>query len=569
MKLPYGLSDFSLLREEGYFYVDKTRYVALLESLPVRHVIFLRPRRFGKTLFANMLGWHYDLNNAQRFEALFKGTHIFDHPTPKRSAYMLLTFNFSGINTETLENANEDFTSKIRNSVHVFINQYLENFTASECRQIIGASRPNEILNGLIETLRGKGTGKKIYAIIDEYDHFSNNILSQGKAIFKELVKTDGYVRPFYESLKQGAETVIDRIFITGVMPILLDSLTSGFNIAMNLSTDERFNSMLGFTDEEIAPILEYLGQSESRDVIRTYYDGYRFSPDAEQTVYNSDMILYYALKQPRETSSSRCLIDRNVVSDYRKIRAILSIGNKSLEEDILTCVVRDRKISVNHIAELFVLTQETEFLFDAKTLASLLFYMGYLTIVERCGLEIVLAMPNLVLESLYLEYMQALLTQRAGIHIDGMEKDEMIRALAAGNIDPLIDLTERLLNGLSNRDYQKFDEKYIKLVMLSFLSDVGIYIPCSEYELGSAGYVDLYLRAAYQPQESAHYFIELKYVKARSTKKIIEKKEREGRKQLEKYLKTRSVQSIPNLQPYVLVFRKDRCVKKSLLNLP
>lgn len=568
MKIPYGLSDFSRLRTEEYFYVDKTRYIELLESLPERHVIFLRSRRFGKTLFANMLGWYYDMKRAQRFEELFRGTYIFDHPTPGRNASMLLTFNFSGINTETLKNANEDFTEVVRNSVNVFLEQYHDDFTANARQRILRAPRPNDILNSLFEDLKGKSSGKKVFVIIDEYDHFANNILSQGKAMFKDLVKTDGHVRPFYETLKKGTETIVDRIFITGVMPILLDSLTSGFNIAMNLSTDDRFNAMLGFTDDEITPILEYLDQLGSRDAVRTYYDGYRFSPNAEQNVYNSDMILYYALKQSREKSAPRCLIDRNVVSDYRKIRAILSIGDKSVEEEILTRIVRDRRISVNEIAELFTLTQETEFLFDSKALVSLLFYMGYLTIVDRRGLEIVLAMPNMVLESLYLEYLQSLLMRKAEIRIDGMKKDEMIRDLTKGNIDLLVELTENLLAGLSNRDYQKFDEKYIKLVMLSFLSDVGVYIPRSEFELGSSGYADLYLQAAYEPRESAHYLVELKYVKAKATKKDVENREREGRKQMRNYLKSGFAQNIPNLMAYVLVFRKDRCVKKSLIDL-
>jgi hypothetical protein len=561
MKIPYGISDFHQLRTEGYFYADKTRYIEVLESLPMRYIIFLRSRRFGKTLFANMLGWYYNQNHGELFGDLFRGTYIFDHPTPARASYMVLTFNFSGINTQTLENANESFTAKIRSAVNVFTEHYSEYFRDDERRQIAGPPGPSDILNSLFDILRGKDIGKKLYVIIDEYDHFANNILSQGKSVFKDLVRTDGYVRPFYEALKQGTESVVDRIFITGVMPVLLDSLTSGFNIGMNLSTDARFNAMLGFTDEEITPVLEYLNQAESREIIRTYYDGYCFSPDTDQRVYNSDMILYHALTQTNTVPV--CRIDRNVVSDYRKIRAVLSIGDRKIEEDMLTRIVQDRQVSVNQIAELFVLTQETEFLFDSKTLISLLFYMGYLTIIRRNGLEIVLAIPNLVLESLYLEYMQSLVMHRAGIRIDGMKQDEMIRDLAAGNIEPLIRQTEALLKGLSNRDYQNFDEKYIKVVMLSLLWDVSIYIPHSEYEVCADGYADLYLQAGFEPEHSAHYFIELKYVKAGASKKTEETKARAGREQLQRYLHSTFARNIPNLQAYVLVFRKDRCVKK------
>jgi hypothetical protein len=177
--------------------------------------------------------------------------------------------------------------------------------------------------------------------------------------------------------------------------------------------------------------------------------------------------------------------------------------------------------------------------------------------------MEIELRMPNLVLKSLYLDYMQYILMKRAQIRIDGMKKDEMLRDLVKGKFDLLIELTETLLKGLSNRDYQRFDEKYIKVVMLSLLSDVNIYIPQSEYEVSADGYVDLYLQAAYEPEQSAHYFFELKYVKARASKSSLNRKEREGIEEMRKYLQSDIAKAVRNLQAYVLVFRKDRCVRK------
>lgn len=563
MKFPYGSSKFDQLRTEGYFYVDKTRYIELLESLPEKHIVILRSRRFGKTLFANMLGWYYDQLHADRFESLFKGTYIYDHPTPKRSSYMLLSFNFSGINTETLENANQGFLTRVRADVRLFMVRYRNHLTKEDLQRVVSRETPNDILYELFETLSEKGLAQCVYIIIDEYDHFANNILSQGKEMFKNLVKTDGYVRPFYEALKMGTETVIDRIFITGVLPILLDSLTSGFNIAKNKSTDEQFNEMLGFTEEEIAPILQYLGNEECLEEIRTYYNGYRFHPRAENTLYNSDMILYYATEYAQKLQRPDNMIDSNVVSDYRKIRAILSIGDRALEEAILTRIVEEGTVSVSEIAQLFILTQETEFLFDAKALISLLYYMGYLTITHATQMKIELQMPNLVLKSLYLDYMQYVLMKRAHTRIEGLRQDEMCWALIEGNIDVLVELTERLLKGLSNRDYERFDEKYIKVVMLSLLSNVKFYIPHSEYEVSADGYVDLYLQAAIEPEQSAHYFIELKYIKAKATKQAQKKVEQAGVSAMRKYLQNPPAQSIKNLQAYVLVFRKDRCVRR------
>lgn len=566
MKLPYGASNFEQVRTEGYYYIDKTRYIEVLERQPERHIVILRSRRFGKTLFCNMLGWYYDRRHEDRFAELFKGTYIYDHPTSKRHSYLTLTFNFSGINTQTLENANEGFVAEVRRSVDVFTAHYQEHFSPAERKYILGQSKPNDILSALFGTIRTKSLGKCVYVIIDEYDHFANNLMSQGKGMFKDLVKTDGYVRPFYEALKKGTESVVDRIFITGVMPILLDSLTSGFNIAMNLSTELRFNEMLGFTDEEITPILEALYPTEveaQREILRIYYDGYRFSPLAEQTVYNSDMILYYGIRYDPQRRYIDSMLDINVISDYRKIRTILSIGETGLDEAVLTQIVRDRRVAVQEIQQLFVLTWETEFLFTKAALVSLLFYMGYLTIAGRQGLAITLQMPNAVLESLYLEYMERLLMIRSEVRIGSDDKLEMLEQLVAGNPDKLISLTERLLKGLSNRDYQKFDEKYIKVVMLSLLSAVNVYIPHSEYEVGAEGYVDIYLQAVFEPNQSTHYFFELKYAKAKATNKQLQTLEAAGNQAMSHYLASETAQAIPNLQAYLLIFRKDRCAKK------
>ncbi len=566
MKLPYGESNFEKIRTRGYHYVDKTRYIELLETQAESYIMILRSRRFGKTLFCDMLGCYYDRRYEDRFDELFKGTYIHDHPTRGRNSHLVLTFDFSGINTETLRNANEGFAAEVGRRVRLFTGLYREYFSPAERKYILAQSGPNDILSALFDKIAEENLGKCVYVIIDEYDHFANNLISQGKEMFKDLVRTDGYVRPFYEALKKGTRTVVDRIFITGVMPILLDSLTSGFNIGANLSADVRFNEMFGFTNEEITPILESLfpGDAErNREVIRVYYDGYRFSPLADQTVYNSDMVLYYGCRYDPGRDHIESMIDVNVVSDYRKIRAVLSIGEKPLEESVLTRIVRDRTVSVRGIQQMFVLTWETEFLFTEGALVSLLFYMGYLTISKRERLDIVLRMPNAVLESLYLEYMERLLTVRSEVRIDSDEKRRMLNELIDGNPDRLTALTGQMLKGLSNRDYQKFDEKYVKVVMLSLLSDVDVYIPHSEYEVSADGYADIYLQAVFEPDRSAHYFLELKYAKANAGKKRLDTLEREAGEEMRKYLGSDTARGIPNLQPYILIFRKDRCVRK------
>lgn len=188
---------------------------------------------------------------------------------------------------------------------------------------------------------------------------------------------------------------------------------------------------------------------------------------------------------------------------------------------------------------------------------------MGYLTITDRHGPMITLAMPNVVLKSLYLDYMAYVLMKRAQVRIDGLKQDEMLRDLLEGKIDLLIELIEQFLTGLSNRDYERFDEKYIKVVMLSLLSNVNLYIPRSEYEVSADGYVDVYLQAAYEPERSAHYFFELKYAKARASNKTLDRQAAKGIEAMQKYLQSDAAKAMKDLHAYVLVFRKDKCIRK------
>ena len=449
MKLPYGNANFESLRTEGYFYVDKTRYLEQLEALPMLNVMLLRPSGFGKSLFCSMLSWYYDRLHADRFEELFGSLYIGSHPTPKHNTYMVLAFDFSRIPTDTPEHLRQGFEAEVNTTIELFLKRYHQDMTQESIQAILSIKTPNDRLSYLFHVLNVSDRNK-LYLIIDNYDFPVTMLLMQDHSLFQHFVKTSGYMRPFYEVVKQGTQNVVDRIFMTGSVPIVFASLTSGFNIMYDKTTDPEFNEMFGFTEDEITPILDHLGGQVNREEIRTYYNGYRFSPFAEERVYNSDMILYYATEYRPERGGPVTMIDDNVVSDYRKIRAILSIGDKAIEEETLTHIVNRKEIAMSGLTTLFILTQETEFRFDTQALASLLFYMGYLTIAGRQRFGIRLSVPNLVLESLYLDYMAHLLSRRGQIVIDSSEKFRMWQELLDGKIDLLIELTEKLLKGLS-----------------------------------------------------------------------------------------------------------------------
>ena len=253
-KLPYGISDYERLQESDYYYVDKTEYIEKLENLPEPYIMFLRPRKFGKTLFTSMLASYYDKRKKEKFKNLFSETYIGKNPTELRNSYSILKFNFSGIDTTDAESTIKGFKNEVVSSVNLFVKAYgLDFFVNYE-------DEAENILDNLFKAFEIQREDEKIYVIIDEYDHFANELLGFNTNQFKNLVSKNGKVRKWYEILKKGTENVVDRIFVTGVAPITLDSLTSGFNISSDITRDEEFNEMIGFTNNEVIEIMKSQG---------------------------------------------------------------------------------------------------------------------------------------------------------------------------------------------------------------------------------------------------------------------------------------------------------------------
>ena len=292
-KLPSGVSNFEELIMDNYYYVDKTEYIEKLENYPNKKVMFLRPRKFGKTLFTSMLENYYDVKTVEKFESLFSDIYIGKNPTNKRNSYHILKFNFSGIDTTTIETTMRAFKRNVELSINSFVKKYdLDFYVNSELDA-------EELLGSVFEAFKFQKPDEKIYVIIDEYDHFANELLGFNVDGFKDLVSKNGKVRKWYEILKKGTESVVDRIFITGVSPITLDGMTSGFNIVADITRDIRFNKMMGFTKDELIEMMDSQGiskeeQKEILPVMKENYDGYSFSEKTEEKIYNSNMTLYF-----------------------------------------------------------------------------------------------------------------------------------------------------------------------------------------------------------------------------------------------------------------------------------
>ncbi|ADH60452.1 AAA-ATPase-like protein [Thermoanaerobacter mathranii subsp. mathranii str. A3] len=553
-KIPYGMSNFRAMREEGYLYVDKTMYIEKIENLNSKYLFFIRPRRFGKSLFLSTLENYYDVNSEKDFEKLFGNLYIGKRPTKLRNSYMILKLNFSGLNTDNKDQLKESFLLSVKNSINALLNRYegiLEN-TEGIRKKIDQITDINAVIMTIINEV--KKVGKKIYLIIDEYDHFANDIIAMGDSEFyREIVRVSGFVRDFYETLKIGTETVIDRIFITGISPIMLDDLTSGFNIALNVTMDLSLNEMLGFTEEEVVKILEEVGIEEkerekSLEELKELYDGYLFSAEAEKRIYNPDMVLYYLDSIVRYKKPPRNLIDDNVKTDYGRLnRLTMNEENRALLERI----IKEEGI----VAEI-VTKFSFDRMYDEEYFVSLLFYMGLLTIGMQEKTRLFLKIPNYVIKTIMWEYIETNLKKEYKINLDLNELRKTIEEMAyEGRIKPYIEyISQNVLKVLSNRDIINFDEKYIKVILITYLVNSKAYRPISERET-EGGYIDIYLERDIRiPDIKYEWLIELKYVKKNEKDKVDKIKE-EGIKQLKKYRESRGLKEREDVKQALIIF--------------
>jgi hypothetical protein len=554
-RLSYGISNFESIRTENYAYVDKTRFIEQLENETNPYQFFIRPRKFGKSLFFSMLANYYNINTSNKFQFLFGDLYIGQHPTPKKNSYIVLNFNFSGINTSAQDGFVIDFNRKIKNSVLNFISEY--SSIIPDVEELIRNIKENNAGSDTLEIAysTAKSINQKIFVIIDEYDHFANDLIAMGNRmgddIYRRMVRTNGLVRDFYETLKIGTSDTVDRIFITGISPVMLDDLTSGFNIASNLSLKLQYNEMMGFTQAEVdALMIETRVNPEYINVdMKAYYDGYLFHKDGKNRVYNPSMILYFFNEILSDKKAPQNMLDENLKTDYGRLQR-LATNDKN--KQTLIEIIKKRGI-VTEIIPKFSIDR----LYDDEYFVSLLFYMGLLTIKEPYFSELYLTIPNYSIQTIYWEYLR-LLTQESStdISVEIRPLNEAIIALAMeGDVHRYIDyVSQNAFAKLSDRDLRNFDEKYIQILLLAYLFQSKIYIPMSEYE-AVPGFADIFLqRNPDLPQIRYEWIWEIKYLKAGEEDKAPQKME-EAKEQLKKYLQAFRLAGRPGLQGAAIVF--------------
>jgi hypothetical protein len=557
---PYGLSNFPQVVRE-YVYVDKTSYIELLETMRERFLVYLRPRRFGKSLFISLLEHYYDIKRKNDFQELFGRYYIGKNPTPLAGSYRILLFNFSAIDTRTAESSYSDFLNSIRVAIRDFLIEY-DLLTINEAKEILDEQTPEMVLRSFFGFYR-KYSEHKIYLLIDEYDHFTNEILARSIQEFKETVSLNGYVRKFYEAIKNATQQgVVDRFFVTGVSPITMDSLTSGFNIVKHLTHEKEFEAMMGFSETEVRELLNLVLTDKSREEqimqdLRDYYNGYRFYPLSEQNIYNSDMVLYFLDHFKKREEYPRQMLDPNIAPDYGKLKEMFKVANLQSNLQVLEEVLEKGSVESEQIYQ-FHFEKE----FGKKEFVNFLFYLGNLTIKESdlTG-AVIFKIPNKVIEVLYWQYYAEVLQTWANLPREEDWVFPAVREMAlTGKYEKFFALIEKLLQNLSNRDYIRFDEKHVKMAMIAYFSQSNIFWVQSEREVAGGGYVDIELFIRPNNPNTHHQFaIELKYLKKEQETLLAETMQEAKEQILSYYRNDTLLQSKKMLNLLAVVVVKDR----------
>lgn len=552
LMIPYGKTDFAVMRREGYYYVDKTRFIRSLER-EGNFVFFLRPRRFGKSLMLNMLQTYYDVDYADEFDVLFKGLDIYDSPTPKHNKYLILKFNFSAINPER-EKVMESFNAKVLNTLVDFTENYAAYLPEGTSDEVKKYESCDMALNYVLG--RVKRAKQRIYLLIDEYDNFANTMMAEDEKGYTDMTHGDGFFRLFFNILKEGttdSDAAIERMFITGVTPLTLSDVTSGFNIGDNFSLKMKYNEMIGFSESEVRTMLEYYRDQtgvfhhtvdELIEVMKPWYNNNCFSTDCidKERMFNSDMTLYFVNNYiGREGKIPEFMIDTNVRSDYNKMRKMVKLDKTFGDKGHVMQQIFEDKLSYEKVVPEFSLYEMQ----IVENLPSMLFYMGLLTHGTDEEGDKCLIIPNQVVFEQYYRYMdncyKTYLDWYTDINTVNRLAKELIRK---GNAQPLLDyLCHQITTDSSNRDFDAQAEAFIKGFLLAKLGGTNnSYLITTTEREENHGYSDLYMEP--WNDECRHSFlVELKYCKHHSPDSEVEQMHKEALEQLERYSAAKNLQ--------------------------
>ena len=541
------MMNFEDIRLENYYYVDKTAFIPMIEQAD-RFFFFIRPRRFGKSLTLNLLQHYYDVRAKDKFDTLFGDLYIGQHPTHDRNSYLVLKLNFSGIIGE-LNNYRQGLDAHCRTMFDYFCDIYADYLPQ-------GIKEKLDEKDGAVEQLEYlytecQKTNQKIYLFIDEYDHFTNAILSDSGSLHRYTDEThkEGYLRAFFNKVKAGTDSCIKRCFITGVSPVTMDDLTSGFNIGTNYSLTPEFNAMMGFTEEEVREMLTYYSTNspfhhsvdELIEIIKPWYDNYCFAEECYggTTMYNSNMVLYFVKNYIQNGKVPRSMLEDNIRIDYEKLRMLIRKDKEFAHDASIIQTLVSQGFITGELKKGFPAVNIT----NPDNFVSLLYYFGMLTISGMHEGKTKLTIPNMVVrEQLYTYLLNTY--NDADLSFDSYEKSELASALAyRGNWQAYFGyIADCLKRYASQRDKQK-GEFFVHGFTLAMTAQNRFYRPISEQDT-QAGYVDIFLcpmLEIYSDMKHS-YIVELKYAKYKDPETRVEELHREAIEQANRYAETDTV---------------------------
>ena len=511
-RIPYGVQDFVQVIEQNAYYVDKTMYIPELEEEP-NNLFFIRPRRFGKSVFLSMLHAYYDCRTKDKFQQWFGNLWIGKHPTALQGRYQVLHLDFSQVGG-TIEKLEENFNFYLGMQLDGFINEYAEYYSEETKEKVKSIGYAAGKL-GLIQR-DAKLKGYPLYLIIDEYDNFTNTVLSeQGEDVYCAITHAEGFYRDIFKKFKGSFE----RIFITGVSPVTLDDVTSGFNIGWHISTKEEFNQMLGFSTEEVRAIFSYYQQvgkiSAESDIeaiindMKPWYDNYCFSKEALETqsrVFNCDMVFYYLRNYISRGEGPEEMIDPNTKTDYNKMKKLLQLDRLDGDRKGVIRTIAEEGDIICKLYETFPAHEITR----PEIFPSLLFYYGMLTIQEKMGSQLILGIPNNNVRKQYYGFLMEEYQAIRHVNTNDLETKYTYMALKGEWREALEFLASAYANVSSVRDGIEA-ERNLQGFFMAYLNLNAYYYTAPELELNH-GYCDFFLLPDLTHYATKHsYILELK----------------------------------------------------------
>ena len=547
-RIPYGMMNFVDVREDDCYFVDKTVFIPALEAAN-KFFFFIRPRRFGKSLTISMLRHYYDVLDKENFEKWYGGLYIGEHPTPKRNSYLVIYLNFAVVNAE-LSNYRQSLDAHCDTKFCAFCDDYADLLPADIKSRMKEKNGAVEQLDFLVEECRKAGLA--IYLFIDEYDHFTNKILSEPACLndYKTETHGTGYLRSFFDTVKAGTDSSIKRVFVTGVSPVTMDDLTSGFNIGTNYSLSPEFNELVGFTEEDVRAMLDYYATTcefhHTTDdliaIMKPWYDNYCFAEEryGRTTLYNSNMVLYFVDNYIRcGCEIPKRMIEENIRVDYNKLRMLIRKDREFAHDASLIQTIVQQGYITGNLKTGFPAEQIT----DPDNFVSLLYYFGMLTIDGTSMGKTKLSVPNQVVREQMYNYLLDAYKEN-DLRYERYTLGDLESKLAyLGDWQSYFDYIAHCIKTYSSqRDKQK-GEYYVHGFTLALTSLNPYYRPVSELD-NQEGYADIFLLPLldiYKDMEHS-YIIELKYAKSGDSVERVEALRQKGITQANRYADTEIV---------------------------